>query len=186
MTIRAAARAVGVTPTAAYRHFAGHEDLLHAAKQEALDRLGAAMTEELRRLPATDDRVRRAVCGVAAIGRGYLSFAWAEPGLFRTAFATGSSATVDDSIGPFRTLVEALDELAEAGYLPPERRPMAEIAAWSAVHGLAMLQLDGPLQFADENDRRLAMERMVEVVLEGLGGRALSDELRADIFEFAR
>lgn len=186
VTIRAAARAVGVTPTAAYRHFAGHEDLLQAAKQEALDRLGAAMTEELRRLPATDDRVRRAVCRVAAIGRGYLNFAWAEPGLFRTAFATALSATVDDSIGPFRTLVEALDELAEAGYLPPERRPMAEIAAWSAVHGLAMLQLDGPLRFADEKDRRQAMERMVEVVLEGLGGRALSDELRADVFEFAR
>jgi AcrR family transcriptional regulator len=33
VTIRAAAREVGVTPTAAYRHFAGHEDLLNAAKE---------------------------------------------------------------------------------------------------------------------------------------------------------
>jgi hypothetical protein len=32
-----------------------------------------------------------------------------------------------------------------AGVLPPERRPGAEFLAWSAVHGLAMLVIDGPL-----------------------------------------
>lgn len=186
VTIRAAARAVGVTPTAAYRHFAGHEELLHAAKEQALDRMGAAMAEELARLPETGDRLRLAVCAVAAIGRGYLNFAWAEPGLFRTAFAAGLMAMAYDTTGPFRRVVEALDELAATGFLPAQRRPMAEIAVWSAVHGLAMLYLDGPLHLADEKDRQAALERTVEVVLEGLGGRALSDELRADLREFAR
>lgn len=186
VTIRAAARAVGVTPTAAYRHFTGHEDLVHAAKERAMDALGAAMNEELARVPATGDRVRRAVCAMAAIGRGYLNFAWAEPGLFRTAFAGGAGTIDFHTTRPFGRLVETLDELVAAGYLPPGRRPMAEAAAWASVHGLAMLFLDGPLRDLGDEDRQLALERTVEVVLEGLGGRALSEELRADIVEFAR
>ncbi|TNC25442.1 TetR/AcrR family transcriptional regulator [Amycolatopsis alkalitolerans] len=186
VTIRAAARAVGVTPTAAYRHFAGHEELLHAAKEEAMERLSAAMSEVLTRVPETEDRVRRAVCAVAAIGRGYLNFAQAEPGLFRTAFAAAADVPAFATTRPFLRLVEALDELAAAGYLPAERRPMAEIAAWSSVHGLAMLCLDGPLRSVGSDQRRQAMGRVVEVVMEGLGGRALSPGLRADILEFAR
>jgi len=39
----------------------------------------------------------------------------------------------------------ALDKLVAAKVLPPERRPGAELLAWSAVHGLAMLVIDGPL-----------------------------------------
>lgn len=186
VTIRAAARAVGVTPTAAYRHFAGHEDLLRAAKEKAMESLGAAMNAELTRVPETGDRVRRAVCAVAAIGRGYLDFAWAEPGLFRTAFSAGAGVIDFRAARPFQRLVETMDELAEAGYLPAERRPMAEVSAWASVHGLAMLFLEGPLRDVGEQDRQRALERTVEVVLEGLGGRALSAELRADLAEFAR
>lgn len=186
VTIRAAARAVGVTPTAAYRHFAGHEELLRAAKEQAMESLGAAMNAELARVPETGDRLRRGVCAVAAIGRGYLNFAWAEPGLFRTAFAGGATLIPFHTARPFQRLVELLDELVEAGFLPAERRPMAEVAAWAAVHGLAMLYLEGPLRDVGEEARRQALERTVEVVLEGLGGCALSAELRADIAEFAR
>jgi AcrR family transcriptional regulator len=190
VTIRAAARAVGVTPTAAYRHFAGHEELLEAAKKQALDRLNEAMGEQLRRLPETDDQVRRAVWTLAAIGRGYLAFVQAEPGLFRTAFAQGMATMppveAQDEAGPFRNLVAAMDELVEVGYLPAQRRPMAELAAWSAVHGLAMLHLDGPLRLSDAESRQRAMERTLEVVMEGLGGRRLPEDLRAELAAIAR
>ncbi|WP_236793033.1 TetR/AcrR family transcriptional regulator [Amycolatopsis sp. GM8] len=185
VTIRAAARAVGVTPTAAYRHFAGHEELLHAAKERAMERLSETMSEALTRVPDTGDRVRRAVCAVAAIGRGYLDFAHAEPGLFRTAFAAKAEVPAFAETAPFRRLVEALDELTAAGFLPAQRRPMAEIAAWSSVHGLAMLTLDGPLRAVGAPERRQAMERLVEIIVEGLGGHALTPELRADIQKFA-
>jgi hypothetical protein len=80
-----------------------------------------------------------------------------EPGLFRTAFtshpATSPVADQDradagspgDGADPFEILGEALDQCQAAGLLNPHRRPGAEIAVWSAVHGLAGLLLDGPL-----------------------------------------
>src|ERR1700754_1696419 len=87
VSIRAAARQVGVTPTAAYRHFAGHEELVSAATDCALDELSAAMQKELAVRPESDDPVLYALGSFAAIGRGYLAFARAEPGLFRTVFS---------------------------------------------------------------------------------------------------
>lgn len=86
---------------------------------------------------------RRATARLLAIGAGYIRFAVAEPGLFRTAFACtppeGSAAT-DRA---YAVLSGALDDLAAAGGLPPERRAHAEIAAWAAVHGTATLLIDG-------------------------------------------
>jgi AcrR family transcriptional regulator len=190
VTIRAAARSVGVTPTAAYRHFAGHEELLQAAKEQALDQMSDVMGEELLRVPETGDRVRRALCALAAIGRGYLTFAQAEPGLFRTAFAhcADPESPIEENwdTGPFRRLTDAMDELTDAGYLPAERRPLAEVAAWSGVHGLAMLYLDGPLRLSDAESRQRALERTIEVIIVGLGGNVLSADLRADLTEIVR
>lgn len=193
VTIRAAARVVGVTPTAAYRHFAGHEALLNAAKERALERMTAAMNAELTRLPSGGDRVLRGLRNLAAVGLGYLSFATSEPGLFRTCLAGGSSPTSMADAGtltwdaePLRKAAAVIDELADAGYLPPERRPMAEVAIWAAVHGLAMLHLDGPLREADDEARRAAVERTFEVVAVGLGGRPLSGDLRAELFGMIR
>lgn len=190
MTIRAAARAVGVTPTAAYRHFAGHEELLNAAKEQALERMSAAMNAELARLPAGGDRVRRGLRNLAAVGLGYLNFAISEPGLFRTCFAGGMpSVSSQPSLwdaGPFLKAVAVIDDLADAGYLPPERRPMAEVTIWAAVHGLAMLHLDGPLREVGDEARRAAMAHTFEIVAVGLGGRPLPGDLRDELVAMIR
>lgn len=190
MTIRAAARAVGVTPTAAYRHFAGHEELLQAAKERSTEQMAAAMNAELARLPETGDPVRRGLRKLGAVGLGYLTFATAEPGLFRTCFtgvAPGEAPVAEVwTAEPFLKAISVIDELAEAGYLPPERRPMAEVAIWSAVHGLALLLLDGPLRGVDEETRLLAVERSFEVTAIGLGGAPLSPEQREDLLAVVR
>ena len=89
-----------------------------------------------------------------AIGTAYLRFAQNEPGLFRTAFAVPGDAETttnpakagNSGLNPFPAAGRALDRLVEAGVLPAERRPGAEYLAWSAVHGLAMLVLEGPLR----------------------------------------
>jgi AcrR family transcriptional regulator len=180
VTIRAAARDVGVTPTAAYRHFADQQDLLQEAKYYALTRLSDAMNAELHRRPALDNRVQRALGALGAIARGYLNFALTEPGLFRTAFSQGGQPPalgipIDDD--PFRKLTEALDELLEAGYLPAARRPMAELAAWSLAHGYAMLLLDGPLQTFTPAEREEAYVRGLEIMAAGLGATTLSPDL---------
>src|SRR5690348_9631442 len=84
VTVRAAARSVGVTPTAAYRHFAGHEELLAAAKEECGQKLAEMMRAQLATLPTTGNRVQMSLRNLVAAGRAYLNFALREPGMFRT------------------------------------------------------------------------------------------------------
>ena len=152
--LREAARAAGVSHSAAYRHFADREALLAEVSRFARSELAAQMR---RRVNRTTDARRR----LRAVGTAYIDFALTEPGLFHTAFtshpATSSDAEHDRATGgenpgqvtagadPFEVLGQVLDEAQAAGLLDPRRRPGAEIAAWSAVHGLAGLLLDGPL-----------------------------------------
>jgi AcrR family transcriptional regulator len=148
--LREAARAAGVSHSAAYRHFADREALLAEVSRFARSELAAQMR---RRVNRTKHPRRR----LQAVGTAYIGFALTEPGLFRTAFtshpATSPVADQDradaespgDSSDPFEILGQVLDQCQAAGLLDPHRRPGAEIAVWSAVHGLAGLLLDGPL-----------------------------------------
>ena len=67
-------------------------------------------------------------------------------------------------------LAGVLDELADSGQMAPDRRPFAEIATWSAVHGLATLLLDGPLASLTHDERATAIERTLDVVMAGITG----------------
>ena len=69
---------------------------------------------------------------------------------------------------PFAMLADALDEMVVVGALSPDRRAGAEFAAWSAVHGLAMLVLEGPLRGLDPDQRRFAAQRVLAMVERGL------------------
>jgi len=186
VTIRGAARIVGVTPTAAYRHFANQADLLAATKERAMSGMLAAMAEHLAQLPESGDAAATAIDRLTSVGRGYIQYALAEPGVFRTAF-TGrlhaDSAPTDGpswpdpqltEVAPYRLLGEMLDALVETGYLSPDDRPGAEAGPWAAVHGLAMLMLDGPLRLAPPAEREAAIEQTLRLVARGLatGGAA--------------
>ncbi|GAA1525312.1 WHG domain-containing protein [Nocardioides humi] len=172
VTIRGAARAVGVTPTAAYRHFENQSDLLEAARALAMDGMVAVTAEYLQQVPDDDDPVVRATARLRSSGRGYIRFALAEPGIFRTCF-TGrlrepAGPPMADPPAPYVLLGTILDELVDAGYLDPADRPGAEAAPWSAVHGLAMLLVDGPLKDFDEDEREAAIERTLDMAVRGL------------------
>ncbi|MHA7273495.1 TetR/AcrR family transcriptional regulator [Arthrobacter sp. TMT4-20] len=179
VVLREVTRRAGVTPNAAYRHFADKSALLWAVSLAAQSRLAAAMEEEQSAID--DDGARLGNVGLAraklrAVGAGYLRFAQTEPGLFRTAFANHidlRDAAIEDSAGPhgrtpFQLLSDALDALVDAGVLPVDRRPGAEFVAWSAVHGLAMLVIDGPLRGLDADQRLSAAGRLLEMVEKGI------------------
>jgi AcrR family transcriptional regulator len=163
--VRAAARAAGVTPTAAYRHFHDAADLLAAVRRRAFELLATAVSAEVdaSRVGAPSDRLE-------AIGRAYVAFALAEPGWYRTAFGPGAGSLEDARVqGTAFTLLGAvLDELVAAGELPSKRRPMADLAAWSAVHGLAMLLLDGPLTALAPDAVEAVIARTLAMVRAGL------------------
>ncbi|WP_211766619.1 TetR/AcrR family transcriptional regulator [Kutzneria sp. CA-103260] len=173
VTVRAAARAVGVTATAAYRHFQGREELLDATRQLAFDRLNESIATNVARRSRHRETVVDALLELAAVGRGYLDFARRWPGLFRLVGLLVTDLANQPEDSPFRTLSAAMDTLVEVGYLPAQRRPYAEISAWAGVHGLAMLYLDGPLRDANEEVRIHVNTRTIEILAEGLGGHAM-------------
>ena len=71
-------------------------------------------------------------------------------------------------LDPFQLLGVALDGLVSAGVLPAERRPGAEFLAWSAVHGLAMLVIDGPLGPVIGPQMQQVGQRLLDMVEKGL------------------
>jgi hypothetical protein len=68
-----------------------------------------------------------------------------------------------------------LDEAQAAGLLDARRRPGAEIAAWSAVHGLAGLLLDGPLPTSPAAIR-FARAQVLDLIERGLLDPQASDD----------
>jgi AcrR family transcriptional regulator len=171
VVLREATRRAGVVPNAAYRHFASRHALLQAVRSAALRALATTMERELARAGRANPHAR-----LRAIGTAYLRFARAEPGLFRTAFSVpGDPQTSDDPTmagksgrNPYQLLGSVLDEMVAAGLLPTERRPDAGYLAWSAVHGLAMLVLEGPLRRLTRAQVRGIEQRLLDMVENGL------------------
>ncbi|MCW2964841.1 MAG: hypothetical protein JWO17_2093 [Actinomycetia bacterium] len=176
VVLREATRRVGVAPNAAYRHFADRKALLEAVCSAAQSSLAVAIEQELATVRAAGDPADVARARLRAVGIGYLRFAQKEPGLFRTAFSAspdlenvGDPARAGASgLSPFLLLGSVLDELVEAGALPKERRPGAEFLAWSSVHGLAMLLIDGPLRALNNKQTHAIIERLLDMVDQGL------------------
>ena len=176
VVLREATRRAGVAPNAAYRHFADRRALLHAVCAVAQAALALAMEAELAAAPDGADAADVARARLRAVGTGYLRFAQDEPGLFRTAFAVPEalgSLAFPPGVGAggltaFQLLSAALDGLVEAKVLPGERRLGAEFLAWSAVHGLAMLAIDGPLRGLDRAQTDAIGQRLLDMVERGL------------------
>lgn len=176
ISVREATRRVGVAPNAAYRHFQDREALLAAVCSAAQAEVARAIDAQLATVDADQNLATRARFRFRAVGLGYMRFAQAQPGLFRTAFWTsrdlaGARSPERRGAGgrtPFELLCVALDELVETGVLSPDRRPGAEFLAWSAVHGLATLLIDGPLRVLPETEARELENRLVMMVEHGL------------------
>ena len=176
VVLREATRRAGVVPNAAYRHFASRQALLQAVRAAALAAVATAMEAELASFRTDGDPAEAARAMLRAVGAGYLRFAQAETGLFRTAF--GPPVDVEDApaeakggksgLNPFELLGAALDQLVAAGALPPERRPGAEFLAWSTVHGLALLIIDGPLRGMPREQTDALGQRLLAMVEKGL------------------
>jgi AcrR family transcriptional regulator len=176
VVLREATRRAGVAPNAAYRHFSSHADLLQAVRAAALSSLARAIEAELAGAARSKRPADAARAALRAAGTGYLKFALAEPGLFRTAFSVPEAVEGDfdkakkgeSGLNPFELLSSALDKMVSAGVLPAARRPGAEYVAWSAVHGLAFLVLEGPLRGTPAKEVQKLSERLLQMVENGL------------------
>lgn len=187
IVLREAARRVGVSPNAAYRHFSALPDLIEAVAFESLSALARSMEAELARCRPSGDTGRDAIDRLGAVGRGYVHFALGEPGLFATAFATvahagdaparpgdpadnsggGSRGVGDSGLGPAELLAQALDGMLEAGVIDAADRETAATNAWAAVHGLSGLLL-GPLAGQTPAARDALIDAALDLVCRGL------------------
>jgi len=154
-SLREAAQAVGVAPSAAYRHFADRSALLSAIAVDGFLELVQWFAAATAQVPvaARSPRARVARQRFVALGRAYVEFALAQPERFAVMFGPHGSgnpqvrdAVLQRSRGARVALTDALDELLAAGVMAPSKRPHAELTAWSAVHGLAALLASGSLQ----------------------------------------
>jgi len=140
-TLREAARKVGVTHTAPYRHFADRDALIVAVAEEGFQGLHAAATARLRDL--TDPRQRLQVLGIA-----YVEFAVAHPSHFRVMHGGVADACADPGFtrtkgATFGLLLDIVGACEAAGFIPAGSVPRYALTAWATVHGLADLLMSG-------------------------------------------
>jgi AcrR family transcriptional regulator len=166
---------VGVVPNAAYRHFAGRDELLAAVSAAAMCQLADRMAAGVARVRGRHGDPTAARRRLGAIGTAYLEFAREEPGWFAIAFAlpqqhaygAPGNGTGQDRT-PLGQLRAVLDELVDAGVLRRERRDGIEYAIWSTMHGLAVLTGQGPLRDVPEATRHHLEERTFAFIGDGL------------------
>src|SRR3954447_23427203 len=99
IVLRETARRVGVSQTAAYRHFSALPDLVGAVAVVAQNGIAVAMHEELARVTPPPGTREAAIERMRAVGRGYIRFALREPGLYATAFTDGHGKGGPDAPG---------------------------------------------------------------------------------------
>ena len=141
-TLREVARRVGVTHAAPQRHFEDRAALVAAVAEEGFRELLAHVE---RGVSGARDPAAR----LHALGVGYVQFALRNPAHFRVMF---SAEVVDKSRHPSLSaasravhdlLVRCIAEGQEQGFFVEADPLELAFAAWSLVHGLAILLIDG-------------------------------------------
>lgn len=154
LSVRAAARRAGVSHSAPYRHFPDRESLLAALAAEGFRALDRALQEA------------GASGGLRARGEAYVRFALANPQCFRLMFGGNLRVRRERALAAAATrVVEGLTQ-AFTAQLPAPAGLDASMAAWSLVHGLALLLLDD--QIADVARRGRDRESVARAVLSSI------------------
>lgn len=175
-SLREAAREVGVSANAAYRHFDDKSALMTAVAAFGFRQLGTQMVGAMASAAVQRTKGPASVARFKAVGRAYVEFAVAHPELFRVMFgecgaecrkAEPANAAAED---PWSLLGKSLDALVADGLLASELRPGAELKAWSVVHGFASLALDGLASMPTATDRARALEALLDFAVIGLCG----------------
>ncbi len=145
LSLRQAAREVGVSANAPYRHFEDKDALLGAVAAE-----GFRALTDLIRASANDTETSKRL---EAIGVAYCEFVAREPGLVRVMFgprlraATRHPGLDEAERGAFAELAAAIDAVEPS--TSPEDGIRNAVGLWSVMHGYATLRADGAFGFLD-------------------------------------
>jgi AcrR family transcriptional regulator len=142
VTLRGCAKLVGVSPSSAFRHYADKRALLTAFATRALHQLSDAMDA------AKVQAHKEGTNPFRAVGLAYIEFALEKPAFFRAMWREEAIYSNDQDY------VAAANELSahlKSGFsgtmrdADPASLSPQELLAWSSVHGLANLFVDGPV-----------------------------------------
>lgn len=138
LSLREIARNVGVSATAVYRHFPDKAALLAALCEVGDERLADAFEKAMAKAKPGRDAFN-------AMGRAYVRFALANPSLFRQMMSAKSVKSGKGQGVHSRgrdMLVRGIADL-DGPKTSKAVQDIHRLRAWSVVHGLAMLMLDG-------------------------------------------
>lgn len=144
LTLRAAARATGVSHAAPKNHFGDLTGLLSELAALGFIRFDIALRAAMAKA-GLDPQQR-----IKAMGRGYVDFATTHPGLFALMFRSEMldherPALRDAAFAAHRALSTAVQARMMDDSASPLRIAAQSTALWSLVHGFATLLLDGRL-----------------------------------------
>nr|CAA6829391.1 MAG: TetR/AcrR family transcriptional regulator [uncultured Thiotrichaceae bacterium] len=154
VTLRACAKLVGVSPSSAFRHYADKRALLTAFATRALHQLSNAMAT------AKSHAYDHGNNAFLAVGLAYIEFALDKPAFFR---AMWREETIYSNDPDYIAASHQLSSHLQGGFAEtiddkdPNSFSPQEMLAWSSVHGLANLFVEGPVGKGADKEEKLQM-----------------------------
>lgn len=172
VTMRAIGHRLGVSRTAPYRHFGDKDALLAAVAASGFDRL----RERLETIDA--DAPRASIERFRSMGEEYVRFALENPAHYRLMY--GKEALAREDLPELRAaanalyehLVDVIQAYQRSGRIKRQDARAQAYVAWSTVHGLASLVIDGQIQATDDIDELI--RQAGRTVLDGMRARRRS------------
>ncbi|HSS37742.1 MAG TPA: TetR/AcrR family transcriptional regulator [Polyangia bacterium] len=162
LTLRAAAKRLGVTAAAPYRHFANKKALLAAVATEGFTTLLA----ECR--AATDEAGTDPLARYEAMAVGYVRFGTAHPGHFGVMYGPQvdfGDVAVPERRAALRMLTDAVEACQAAGIARAGSSRDVANQAWAYAHGLITLYLHGLLHRSIDVPALIELARDIRVFL---------------------
>jgi len=166
VTMRALGRRLGVSRAAAYRHFEDKTALLVAVATAGFGRLRD-------RLQAVDAGApRSSVERIRRMGEEYVHFALENPAHYRLMYGREGLGRRnvpelrEAGNALFEQLVDVIQAYQESGKIKRQDPRAQAYVAWSAVHGLASLLIDGQILTAVDVDGLI--RQTTRTVLDGI------------------
>lgn len=166
LSLRALAKAVGVTAPALYEYFASKDAILRALFQQGSVLMLALMDQTLADSPG-------GLPDLLAMLNGYRAFARDEPDYFRLLFGTvdpNLDLSDDEYAGMhaiFERFVGVIVACIEAGELQPLPPMTLSCSLWALIHGAALLETESFMarKNGDSNGKQGEFDAAVELSL---------------------
>ncbi len=163
-TLAEAAKRVGVTGAAPYRHFADRDALMAALAQEGFEHFNENLAK------AWDGGRPDPVTALRRRGAAYLAFARDEPGLYKAMFGDAGFLRGPAANAPakkaFDELLRTTVEVLRFFHAPEAGAEKLAVQIWATSHGVADLLLGG--HFGDHGEQAsTVLEEGVAALIEG-------------------